>query len=388
MSFAQNPDLLAESALQALRNEDPRAARELMEQALALAPHRADYRNALGVIHLHLGEPEKGRPHIEAAIEIALVEREVPERRIAAGQMLEGFLLGLGAACEDLDLPADAEAAYRRLLDLAPEQPRAQNSLAHLLLAWGRLPEGLAALRSYVDADRDEPNFLEAAVQVLDALTKARTLGLHPRQFLDAHRGAYVEFFDHHARETAADGWIAEAARMRRDERGQVVPLIPDGARPYAAVRVDLVDPATAQVGQVGDQPMIVALSGFEPLARLPVLLPWPDVELPLWVSSQAPWDQLPVQVLFREAGGLDELDALLGDWYTRGWNGAFGTREEGRFHYVSDPEPRRGGRGAVYNLDLGRARAESVDALIDALAGLHRRRPLERVVLGRGFLP
>ena len=78
---------------------------------------------------------------------------------------------------------------------------------------------------------------------------------------MDAHRGSYVEFFNHHASEMAAKGWIAEAARMRKDDEGNLVPVIAEGARPYAGTRVDLVDPQTGQAGLVGEQPIV--LLGF-----------------------------------------------------------------------------------------------------------------------------
>ncbi|MBK9370442.1 MAG: hypothetical protein IPN01_29815 [Deltaproteobacteria bacterium] len=52
---------------------------------------------------------------------------------------------------------------------------------------------------------------------------------------------------------------------MRRAPDGRLVPSILDGARPYAGVRVDLVDPSTGRAGQVGDQPMVVAVAGLEP---------------------------------------------------------------------------------------------------------------------------
>jgi len=381
-------DALAQRALQALQGEDPRAARELLMKALEGAPHRADLVNALGVVHLHLGEPELGKPLIEQAVTMALAEAAMPDRKVVAETMLEGFLLGLAAACEDLDLPGESLAAYQRLLTLVPGQPRAQNGLAHLLLAWGRPVEGMAALGQYIDEDRDEPAFQEGAEALMSAIERVKETKLHPRMFLEAHRGSYVEFFDHHAEEQGKAGWIAEAARMKRDERGQIVPSIPQGARPYAAVRVDLVNPQTSEVGQVGDQPMIVALAGYEALARTPVAFEVIDEELPLWISTQAPWDQLPIQVLFRDKDGAEALDVAIGGWYLDGWKGAFGTTDDGRFHYVSDPEVKRDGRGVVYHVDCGRARFDAIPALIDALTRLHRTHPMTRVLIGRGHLP
>lgn len=384
----RDPDTLAQRAMEALQNEDPRAARALLLEAAQLSPERPDLLNALGVVHLHLGEPELGKPFIVQAVEMALAHRAIPERRIAAETMVEGFLLGLAAACEDLDQPREAQAAYAQLLALSPGQPRARNGLAHLLLGWGRTVEGVVMLATYLEEDADEPQFQAAAEAVRDAIEKVRDTKLHPRMFLEAHRESYVEFFNHHAEEQGAKGWIAEAARMRRDAAGGIVPVIPEGARPYASVRVDLVNPETGEIGQVGDQPMVVALAGFEPLARVAVLFDWLDVDFPLSVSTQCPWDQLPVQVLFRDVGATDALDAAMGAWFTKGWSGAWGTPEEGRLHYISDPELRRGGRGVVYHVDCGRARFDAIPALIEVLAAVSRTWPIERVILGRGYLP
>jgi tetratricopeptide (TPR) repeat protein len=322
---------------------------------------------------------------------IAVAREQVagnPERASFFEPMIEGFLLGLAAAAEDLDEPGDALAAYDQVLAANPGQPRARSARAHLLLAWGELDAGARELDAYLDDARDEQPFLDGAMAYLSSLRSLQAADIHPREFLVGHRESYVEMFDHYAAEQAARGWIAEAARMRRDERGRIVPSIPEGARPYAALRVDLVNPQTSEVGQVGDQPMVVALAGYEPLARAPALLRWRDLPFDLRVSTQAPWDQLPIQVAFDTAGALDDLDAVVGDWYLRGWDGAFGDADGRRFHYISDPEPRRDGRAVTYHCDLGRARVEAIDDLVRRLGVLHASRPIGRVILGRGYLP
>jgi hypothetical protein len=156
-------------------------------------------------------------------------------------------------------------------------------------------------------------------------------------------------------------------------------------------VRIDLVDPSNGQPGQVGDQPMVVALSGYEALAQAPVLLDWPagDYPFPIWISTQCPWDQLPVQVRFRDAGAdaAAALDSVLGDWYTAGFDGKFGTADRGRFHYVSDPEEQGEGR-VLYHVDLGRAELSAIPDLLLRLAVLHERHAIAHVLLGRGQLP
>lgn len=389
MSETVNPEELAERALKALQNEDPREARKLLFEAVKVAPDRPDLLNALGVVQLQLGEPESGKPLIEQAIALALEQAaRHPDRREQVEMMVEGFLASLAAAAEDLDLPDEAQDAYARIFAMTPGQPRARQGLAHLLFALGDIAGGRAQLRAYVEEDRDEDPFLEGAAEFLKEVDTFVRADIHPREILFAHRGSYVQFFDHHAGEQAARGWIAEAARMKRDPDGRVVPLIAEGARSYAAVRVDLVNPATSEIGQVGDQPMIVALADYQALARAPVLFAWRELAFDLRISTQAPWDQLPVHVLFEQAGNLDALDAVMGDWYWAGWEGAFGSKDAGRFHYISDPEERRAGRGAVYHVDMGRASFEGIEDLLRRLTVLHDRAPIARVIIGRGHLP
>ncbi|MBM4392177.1 MAG: tetratricopeptide repeat protein [Deltaproteobacteria bacterium] len=388
--FDKDPQLLAETALRKFTEGDPREARKLLMEALEVAPERPDLIHALGVVHLQLGEAELALPIIHEAVsrcEQMLAARPAESDQI--GAMRDGFRLSLAAAHEDLDQPAEAEAAYRRVLADTPGQPRARQALAHLLFARGDLDEANRQLDLYIGEDRDENTFLDGAQAYRDDLERFFKNDIDPRELLVAHRDAYCEMFDHYAREQEAQGWVAEAARMKRDDQGRVVPNIPEGARPYAAVRVDLVDPRSSQVGQVGDQPYVVALADYQALARAPALLPWRKFEFDVRVSTQAPWDQLPISVLFeRESGGPEALDAVIGDWYTDGYNGKFGTRDGHRFHYVSDPEPKRGGRGVTYNVDLGRARTESIDDLLRRLGVLHGSHPIRRVHVGRGFLP
>jgi tetratricopeptide (TPR) repeat protein len=384
-----DPEALAERALKALAEEDPREARKLLLEAVQAAPHRPDLLNALGFVNLQLGEPKLGKPLIEQAI--ALLNEQVaaqPDRKAQADTMIEGFLLNLAAASEDLDLPGEALAAYDRVLAATPGHPRARQGRAHLLLALGELDAGRAELTRYVEEDRDEDPFLEGAAAYLAELARFIREDVHPNEFLNAHRGSYCEMFDHYAAEQARLGWIAEAARMRRADDGRIVPLIPEGARSYAAVRVDLVNPTTSEIGQVGDQPMVVALADYQALARAQVLIPWRERAFDLRVSSQAPWDQLPIQILFASPGAVDALDALIGDWYLAGWNGAFGSRDAGRLHYISDPEVRRGGRAVVYHVDMGRASVAAIDDLLRRLEGFHAEHRIARMIIGRGYLP
>ncbi len=376
-------DEVAERAMAAIRSGDPRLAREALEEAVAALPQRIDLHHALAVTLLQLGESAAARDALDEGI--ALAHKQADD---AAATLMPLLRLSRAAAREDTYDPEGAEADYLAVLASEPDHPRALQGLGHLLLAWGRPDEGLARLAQYVAVGGDGPEYVEATSTFIASVRKFIADDLHPRNFLEAHRGAYVEFFDHHASRMEAEGWIAEAARMQRLPDGTIAPIIPDGARPYAAVRVDLVDPSTGQPGQIGDQPMVVALAGYEPLAQAMVLSDWPDQPYPVWVSSVCPWDQLPVQVRFGyDSNPIEALDPTMGDWYRDGYNGAFGQTDRGRLHYISDPE-RTGARTVLYHVDCGRAELRCIEDLLQRIELLDRPYKVESVLIGRGFLP
>jgi hypothetical protein len=101
------------------------------------------------------------------------------------------------------------------------------------------------------------------------------------------------------------------------------------------------------------------------------------------------PWDQLPVQVRFEEASfdAVSVVDPVIGDWYRDGFDGKFGTRDRGRFHYISDPDDHGGGR-VLYHIDCGRAELSAIPELLRRLIVLHDRYRIAHVVFGRGYLP
>jgi hypothetical protein len=375
-------DTVAMGAVKALNDGKPAEARDLLKQALADTGERPDLLHALAVVEMQIGEIGEARPHVDRALALL---RDVEGAE--AAEMRQLFTLTSASIAQEEDDPAVAEAVCRELLAVRPDLAPARSTLASVLFALGRLDAGRAEMEVLAVDPRVPQDERAGARAFVEALDRWRTSGEHPRAFLVAHRERYCRFFDAMARDAAAKGWIAEAAIHARDAGGATRPLVPEGARPYATVRVDLVDPATGQRGLVGDQPMVVARRGWEPLARIPVVLPWPGAPFDLRVSTQAPWDELPVQVLLEDGDPLERVDPVVGAWYADGFEGRFGEADRGRFHYVGDLERTRA-HGAVWRVDLGRARVDAVDALVERLEALHRETPLNTVILGRGSLP
>ena len=371
-----------QKALEAVRGDDPDEAREALMLALTDHPERLDLVHTLSIIELQNGDPEVALDLAEKAAAVCQ-ERRDPRDLV----LLPQLLLAQGAAHEELRRPSEALAAYEAILKDEPDHPLAIQGKGHLLLAWGQIETGIGILQSAVDAGKDEARFLEATEKLIQGVKKYVSEDLHPRNFVEAHRGSYVEFFNHHASEMAAKGWIAEAARMRKDDEGNLVPVIADGAKHYAGTRVDLVDPQSGQAGLVGEQPMVVAVQGHEIIAQTAIVFDWPHPDFPVWGSSQMPWNLLSICIRFDGGDPEAAADPTIGDWYTAGFDGTFGTNDQGRFHSISDPEllDRQTVR---YQIDCGRAEAAAIDDLLKRLSVLNSTHPISGVLIGRGFLP
>ena len=102
------------------------------------------------------------------------------------------------------------------------------------------------------------------------------------------------------------------------------------------------------------------------------------------------PWNALAVRVRFREA--LDDERAraaedAIATWFRRGFMGGFSLqRDKGFFHALSRPV-RVGERALRWEVDLGLANQTAIAALIETLADLHQRHPIDRLVLGDGLI-
>jgi tetratricopeptide (TPR) repeat protein len=379
------------AAIQDERFDDAVAA---FRAAVDLAPERPDINSALGMAYLHRGDAGNAIPSLEAAVRLS-GPYQAPEHQ----ERRREFALSLATAYQLMDRISEAEATLAGVIARWPDASvEARLQLGQLLLSSCRPTEGCAVYEAASDwLDKEQRQAAEALVGSVRAFLDAG----HPASvFLEAHGDSYRAYFDEIAKQQAEHGWYAEAARMTRDTagaEGELVPLVPDGARPWALERVDLVNPADGTVSSVYSErePMVVAVEGLEALAQVPILLPWPGHPFEVWVCTRCPWHWLPVVVEFsaQQPDGLPVEDRVawveptFSSWYLAGWNGEFGDRDTGRFHYVTDPAP-LGSRAVALVVDLGRAKFAAIPELLRRLAVLHDAHPLRRVLFGEGRLP
>lgn len=375
-------DECARAGMKALEDQRFDDAVEAFERAVRLDPSRPDMHNALAMAHLHRGDARTALTFLERAVELA-EPYDAPEHQALKRE----FHLSLAGVLQLLDRFDDAHRTLRGAVERWPDEPAPRMRLAQLLALAGRVPEAEALWRELLPRlGAEDARGVEALLGALEAF---RASGEDASLFLRAHQGSYCEYFDTVAEQQP--GWYAEAARMARGADGEPVPIVAEGARPWALTRVDLVNPADGTVSAIYSdrEPMIVAVEGLEPLAQVPLLLPWRREPFEVLVSTWCPWHWLPITIRFAAPDAatarVDRLDAVLGDWYLRGYNGDFGEADRGRFHYASDPEA-VGDRAVSWVVDLGRTRFDAVPALLEALAAVHRDHPIERVVFGKGL--
>ena len=170
-----------------------------------------------------MGEAKAAQVIAEDAIRMAK-ESQNEQAMTLIGQMY----ITLAAACEDLYQIDKAEQAYLTVLHNEEGNPFALQGLSNLMMASGRLDDGIKVLREYTDQGADDPEAIAANQQLIETIEHFRTQSEDPFVFVDAHRGSYCEMFDHYDAQMSEKGWYAEAARMRLDENGQAsIPIIP-----------------------------------------------------------------------------------------------------------------------------------------------------------------
>lgn len=355
--------------------------------AVDLAPDRPDLNNLLAMAYLHRGDAGNAIPHLERA-----VASSEPYDAAEHQALRREFRLSLATAYQLMDRVEDALRTLRSVIERWPNHSvEARLQLGQLLLSTGDLAGGSKAYEDAADwLDKDQRASAEALVGTLRAFQDTEHDG---SLFLRAHAESYLQYFDEVAVAQEKEGWYAEAARMSRGADGELHPVLPEGARPYAMSRVDLVNPKDGTVSSVysESEPMVVGLNGLEALAQVPVLLPWKAWPFDVLVSTRCPWHWLSIAIqVADEPASFDalvaEIDPTIGSWYLAGFNGEFGEKDRGRFHYVTDPDP-VGTRAVSYVVDLGRASFEAIPALLRRLAVLHDRVRIRRVVLGEGRL-
>jgi tetratricopeptide (TPR) repeat protein len=379
-------DEVAKRGLQAIEEKRWDDAIAAFGEAVRLAPDRPDIRHALGTAHLHRGDTGNAVEPLEAAVRLS-EPFTAPEHQALRRE----FHLTLATVYQLLDRVGAARATLREVIRRWPDQVEPYLQLGQVLLGACRPEEGCRVYGEAIDLlDRDQRGSAEALVGSVRAFLES---GHDSLAFLEAHGDSYRQYFDDVARAQQEQGWYAEAARMTRRADGEVVPLLPEGARPYAMERVDLVNPADGSVSSVysEQEPMIVAVEGLEALAQVPVTLPSKGYPFELWVSTRSPWHWLSIVVQFRDPSAFEDrvraLEPAIASWYLAGFNGEFGDKDAGRFHYVTDPDE-LGARGVTYVVDLGRARWEAIGDLLRKLTVLHDRHPIQRVLFGEGRVP
>lgn len=387
-------DEAAQAGVAALEKGEIETAIEQLTRATELQPDRPDITHALGTAYLQRGEVGTGLPLLEKAV--ALSEPfDAPEHQALKRQFQEVLAHGYRAA----DRVEDAKALLERIVARWPEALDPRRALGTLLLESGQLEAGEQLWRDLYDDTRFDTETRTLARALFGAIEAFRESDLDGDAFLRGHGDSYRAYFDEVAKLQEAEGWYAEAARMKHGPDGEPQPLLAEGARPYAMERVDLVNPRDGSAAGVYSEtePMVVALNGLEPLAQVPIVFPWAAAGRPyaVAVSSRCPWHWLSVQVVFTEPDHenghvepprVTALDEVIGDWYLAGYNGDFGAADKGRFHYVTDLDP-VGDRGVAFVVDLGRAAFDAIPALLGRLDVLHGRRPIERVVFGQAKL-
>jgi tetratricopeptide (TPR) repeat protein len=374
----------ARAGLRAIEEQRFDDAIKAFEAALAVAPERPDMNNALGMAYLHRGDVGNALPHLERAIALA-EPYDQPQHQPVKRE----FHMSLATAYQLMDLVQPARRQLEEIIRRWPDHVEARLQLGQLLLSTCQLEDGLKAYRDASDyLDKEQREAAEALVGSAEAFLASDHQG---DVFLQGHQESYVTYFDEVA--STQPTWLAEAARAARGPSGEPAPVLAEGARPYALSRVDLVNPADNTVSGVysEQEPMIVALAGLEPLAQVPVMMPWKGWGFDVWVCSRCPWHWLGVIVQFREAAPDETLigwvDDTIGQWYLAGFNGDFGEKDRGCFHYIGDPEI-LGDRAVGYAVDLGRASFDAIPSLMNRLSVLHERRQIQRVLFGYGRLP
>ena len=141
---APSPEAL-EQAIALHQHGDLVQARRAYGAILAAEPDHPAAHHFLGMLEHECGNVVSALKHLNAAV--------------AADGAPAFYWVNLGNLLKDLQRPADAEAAYRRAVELQPGDPIALYNLGHLYQLWDRWPDAATALGQAVS---EQPDFLLA----------------------------------------------------------------------------------------------------------------------------------------------------------------------------------------------------------------------------------
>jgi tetratricopeptide (TPR) repeat protein len=139
-----------------LLDKDPAAALTPLGKAVELLPTQSRPRFLLGVAEERSGDLAKAAKSLEGAVRLDPKDGET--------------LLHLGDLYVSMKRPADAESAFRRVLELQPNEPHALLGLAQSLEAQKK-PEAVDAYRNYFDA---QPSDTPTRIRFVRALFEAQ----------------------------------------------------------------------------------------------------------------------------------------------------------------------------------------------------------------------
>jgi len=164
----------------ALRSGDRATATRLLERAMNLAPGDVDVRFQLAGAWSETGDFERARQQLVRCTEVAPTfadgwahlaalqaragDRAGAQRTLAAGlghcPDSPGLHLMRARGLSEAGRPAEAIAAYRRSIELRPNEADAYLELATTLFRLERIPEGLAQLHAALRAEPEHPAVL------------------------------------------------------------------------------------------------------------------------------------------------------------------------------------------------------------------------------------
>jgi tetratricopeptide (TPR) repeat protein len=154
----RDPEVLRRLALVRLKGGQAQQARDLAAQAVEAAPADALCLVALAEACLLLGQAAEARRHFEAAVAL---DASLAAAWFGLGEALAPTAEGGGA---------DAVAAYRKAVALAPGDPKAALALMRLMVKLGRNDDAIAAARMAATSDLQVADLLNTLGLSLDAI--------------------------------------------------------------------------------------------------------------------------------------------------------------------------------------------------------------------------